>query len=197
MQALFIKQVITLYTRYYILHTIYYMLYTSNGARVRVSVARHQPANCNGAMCKRSHSKSFSTFLCTHVSGCQNYGPVLGPLNTRCRIVLRTQKGTMILTTTHLRAHMSERTECLHAFMLRMPWGTSMQKHACMQLLAFVYMPAHMPICSMHVRICVHLPLRSCLPVYAHVYLHSRYANVYRGTSVCLRVCDLRVCTCL
>ena len=27
-------------------------------------------------------------------------GPLLGPLNTRCRIVLRTQKGTMILTTT-------------------------------------------------------------------------------------------------
>ena len=27
-----------------------------------------------------------------HLGGCQNYGPLLGPLNTRCRIILRTQK---------------------------------------------------------------------------------------------------------
>ena len=27
--------------------------------------------------------------------------PLLGPLNTRCRIILRTQKETIILTTTH------------------------------------------------------------------------------------------------
>ena len=33
----------------------------------------------------------------------QNYGPLLGPLNTRCRIILRTQKGTIILTTTHIK----------------------------------------------------------------------------------------------
>ena len=32
--------------------------------------------------------------------GCQNYGPLLGPLNTRCRIILRTQKVTIPLTTT-------------------------------------------------------------------------------------------------
>ena len=32
----------------------------------------------------------------------QNHGPLLGPLNTRCRITLRTQKGTIILTTTHM-----------------------------------------------------------------------------------------------
>ena len=34
------------------------------------------------------------------MSGCQNYGPLLGPLNTRCRTIIGTQKGTMILTTT-------------------------------------------------------------------------------------------------
>ena len=28
--------------------------------------------------------------------GCQTYGPLLGPLHTRCRIILRTQKGTII-----------------------------------------------------------------------------------------------------
>ena len=34
------------------------------------------------------------------MGGCENYGPLLDPLNTRCRIILRTQKRTMILTTT-------------------------------------------------------------------------------------------------
>ena len=38
----------------------------------------------------------------TDMGGCQNYGPLLGPMNTRCRIILRTQKGTRILTTTHI-----------------------------------------------------------------------------------------------
>ena len=33
---------------------------------------------------------------------CQHFGPLLGPLNTRCRSILRTQEGTMILTTTHI-----------------------------------------------------------------------------------------------
>ena len=36
------------------------------------------------------------------MGGCQNYGPLLGPLNIRCRIILRTQKGTVVLTTTHI-----------------------------------------------------------------------------------------------
>ena len=31
--------------------------------------------------------------------GCQNDGPVLGTLNNRCRIIIGTQKGTIILTT--------------------------------------------------------------------------------------------------
>ena len=35
------------------------------------------------------------------MGSCQNYGPFLGTLNNRCRIILRTQKGTIILTTTH------------------------------------------------------------------------------------------------
>ena len=34
---------------------------------------------------------------------CQNYGPFLGTLNIRCRIIIiGTQKGTIILTTTHM-----------------------------------------------------------------------------------------------
>ena len=37
-----------------------------------------------------------------HTGGCQNYGPLSGPLNTIYRSTLRTQKGTRILTTTHM-----------------------------------------------------------------------------------------------
>ena len=36
------------------------------------------------------------------MGSCPNYGPFLGTLNNRCRIILRTQKGTIILTTTHV-----------------------------------------------------------------------------------------------
>ena len=36
------------------------------------------------------------------MGGCQNYGPFWGTLNIRCRIVIGTQKGTLILTTTHM-----------------------------------------------------------------------------------------------
>ena len=37
-----------------------------------------------------------------HMSGCQNYGPFLGTLNIGCRIIIETQEGTIILTTTHM-----------------------------------------------------------------------------------------------
>ena len=37
-----------------------------------------------------------------YMGSCQNYGPFLGTLNLRCRIILRTQKGTIILATTHM-----------------------------------------------------------------------------------------------
>ena len=36
------------------------------------------------------------------MGSCQNYGPFLGTLNNRCRIIIGTQKGTIILTTTHI-----------------------------------------------------------------------------------------------
>ena len=37
-----------------------------------------------------------------HMDGCQNYGPLLGPLNIRRCSILGTRKGTTILTTTHV-----------------------------------------------------------------------------------------------
>ena len=56
-----------------------------------------------------NHTKLYFTvqqqrhhFKGPYMGGCQNYGPFLGPLNTRCRIICRTLKGTIILTTTHL-----------------------------------------------------------------------------------------------
>ena len=36
------------------------------------------------------------------MGGCLNYGPLLGPLNTRWRITRRTSKGTIILTTAYM-----------------------------------------------------------------------------------------------
>ena len=36
------------------------------------------------------------------MGGCQNHGPLLGTLNNRCRIIIGTQKGTLILTTSHI-----------------------------------------------------------------------------------------------
>ena len=37
-----------------------------------------------------------------YMGSCQNYGPFLRTLNIRCRIIIRSQKGTLILTTTHM-----------------------------------------------------------------------------------------------
>ena len=36
------------------------------------------------------------------MGGCQNYGPLLGTVNIRRRIIIGVQKGTIILTTTHI-----------------------------------------------------------------------------------------------
>ena len=36
------------------------------------------------------------------MGSCQNYDPFLDTLNIRCRIIMGIQKGTIILTTTHM-----------------------------------------------------------------------------------------------
>ena len=38
----------------------------------------------------------------TILGGCQNYGPFLVTLNIRCHIIIGTQEGTIILTTTYV-----------------------------------------------------------------------------------------------
>ena len=42
------------------------------------------------------------TTIMGYMGGCQNYGPFLGTLTIRCRSRIGTQKGTRILTTTHI-----------------------------------------------------------------------------------------------
>ena len=43
-----------------------------------------------------------SACVSMQMGGCQNYGPLLGPLHTRCRIRIRSPKWTIILTTTQI-----------------------------------------------------------------------------------------------
>ena len=45
-----------------------------------------------------------------YMGGCQNYDPFLGTLNIRCRIIIGTQKGTIILTIPHMN-HMEKKKE--------------------------------------------------------------------------------------
>ena len=44
----------------------------------------------------------FWALVYTNMGGCQKYGPFLGTLSSRCRIILGTQKLVIILTTTHI-----------------------------------------------------------------------------------------------
>ena len=41
-------------------------------------------------------------YIYMYMGGCQNYGPFLGTLNIRGRIIIGTQKGAIILTTTQV-----------------------------------------------------------------------------------------------
>ena len=50
-----------------------------------------------------NHPKSMFQLSGVHYMGdCQNYGPILGPYYNKCRIIIGTQKGTIILTITHI-----------------------------------------------------------------------------------------------
>ena len=61
---------------------------------------------CCGEGCVHPFISSLSLRVrkkfCSYVGSCQNYGPLLGTVNSRCRIISGTQKGTIILTTTHI-----------------------------------------------------------------------------------------------
>ena len=51
---------------------------------------------------QRIETKTMHIHIYIYMGGCQNHGPFLGSLNTRGRIIIGTQKGTTILTTTHI-----------------------------------------------------------------------------------------------
>ena len=55
-----------------------------------------------GVDSSRGRTRRDAACLSEDVGGCQNDGPFLDTLNTRCRILIGTQKGTIILTTTHV-----------------------------------------------------------------------------------------------
>ena len=55
----------------------------------------------------------------THMGSCLNYGLFLGTLNIRCPSILRTQKGTLILTTM---ANLCKRPQI--RTLILYPWGS-------------------------------------------------------------------------
>ena len=57
------------------------------------------------------------------MGSCQNYGPFLGTLNNRCRIIIGTRKGTMILTTTHMKTWSGKKMENAFARRICRPSG--------------------------------------------------------------------------
>ena len=77
------------------------------GYRVAYAQSRKDSKLLDGGRPFRTWSRKVSspgsspeTPKVVYVGSCQNYGPFWGTLNNRCRIIIRTQKGTIILTTT-------------------------------------------------------------------------------------------------
>ena len=88
---------------------IMYFLYTPYSMYFRISVApTRSPVVCSPwlildpCVLQRSFRKFKVPLGFEHMGGSQNDGPLLGPLNIRCCIIARTQKGIIISTTTHM-----------------------------------------------------------------------------------------------
>ena len=60
-----------------------------------------------------------------HMGGCQNYGPFLGTLNVRCRIIIGTQKGTIILITTYIYTQTENPMHAGYPSKLSIPYTTA------------------------------------------------------------------------
>ena len=75
---------------------------SADDAMVECSGSKGDDSSCCSFV-HRSWSAGLPDSCCLeHMCGCQNYGPFLGTLNNRCRILIGTQKGNVILTTTHM-----------------------------------------------------------------------------------------------
>ena len=73
-------------------------------SHVSVNAAVFRNDKLYSLLLTRKGSKgSFGVLFGSSMGGCQNSGPFLGALNIRCRTIMGTQKGTIILTTTHIR----------------------------------------------------------------------------------------------
>ena len=59
---------------------------------------------------------SLLSFGSANMGGCQNYGPFLGTLKIRCRIIMGIQKRIIILTTTHMKQPKSSCDTCWNFF---------------------------------------------------------------------------------
>ena len=72
-----------------------YWVLGPSGYEVSRKVSGVQSLDCQAKKLKPSPSRN-------HMGGCQNYGPFLDTRNIRCRIIIGIQKGTIILTITHI-----------------------------------------------------------------------------------------------
>ena len=108
-----------------------------------------------------------------YVGGCQNYGPLLGTLNVRCRTIQGTQKGTIILTTTHvrIRAHIVQYSMCPVMY-------NTIHTHV------QIYV-----ICT-YVHTCMHTCIHSHTPTCTYTYTYT-----YTCTHTCASV-YIYICTC-
>ena len=76
---------------------------TSN--RHATAIHKVQAALASSIMYQESHHILPRAFPYVHMSGCQNVGPFLGTLKIWRCIILGIQKGTILLTTTHINSH--------------------------------------------------------------------------------------------
>ena len=65
----------------------------------QISTSAHLHVTLHAHLCSDA-AKSEDSYV-VH-AGCQNYGPFLGAPDIGCRIIIGIQKGTIILTTTHV-----------------------------------------------------------------------------------------------
>ena len=97
------------------------------------------------------------------MDGCQNYGPFWGTLNNRCRSIIGTQKGTIILTKAHM---------YIHTYI-----------HTYIQTHTYMHAHVHMQICVSRFTVyaCIGIALYSCSSVRS---LHDHDKACYKTSSL-------------
>ena len=80
------------------------------------------------------------SYMYVHMRGCQNYGPVLGPLNTRCRIILRNKKGTIILIASQMYIHICICTYIIYTYIM---YVHIYYVYLCIHIHIYIYIHIH------------------------------------------------------